>query len=173
MAGLMNEAGGHRIQRNSSTDKRGRVHSSTVTVSVSRSDLCRENGVNPASKRGPQDFELQWYSGKGAGGQHRNKKMNSARLKHIPTGIIVTAQCRKRPQSETQVYGEMTARLDALVEDHGSAVVNDVRRAQVGLGEGADKRRTYRFQEGVVTDHLTGKSMRIKDALRGKIDAIW
>ena len=38
---LDNEAGGHRIQRVSPTEKRGRVHTSTVTVAVMASEVAQ------------------------------------------------------------------------------------------------------------------------------------
>jgi len=44
---------------------------------------------------GKQDFTLSWFSGKGAGGQHRNTHMNCCRLKHKDTGIIKTGQSHK------------------------------------------------------------------------------
>lgn len=55
------------------------------------------------------------------------------------------------------------AALIAMVDDRlrsGSKVVeDDVRRQQIGSGMRGDKRRTYRSQDDVVTDHVTGKSM--------------
>lgn len=42
-----------------------------------------------------KDFEVSWFSGKGAGGQHRNKHMNCCRIKHIATGIIKTGQSNR------------------------------------------------------------------------------
>jgi len=128
---------------------------------------------HPAAKRELSDFHLEWYSGSGAGGQHRNKHMNSARLRHIPTGIVVTAQCRKRPNSEAEARAEMEIRLDSLLASDGQAAVNGDRSAQIGTGARADKRRTYRFQEGIVTDHLTGKSGKIDRVLKGGMDRLW
>jgi peptide chain release factor 1 len=165
---LDHEAGGHRLQRVPVGEKRGRVHSSTVTVCV------LFDGVplaHPAARRAFEDFELSWFSGSGAGGQHRNKHQNSARLKHRPTGIIVTAQCRKRPQSEAQARAEMAARLDSLCLSAGAVQTNAVRAAQIGTGE--RKRRTYRFQDGLVSDHLTGRVARIDEVLRGRMDLLW
>ena len=37
-----------------------------------------------------KDFNVTYYSGTGAGGQHRNKHQNCVRLKHIETGITTT-----------------------------------------------------------------------------------
>lgn len=34
-----------------------------------------------------KDFKLEWYSGSGAGGQHRNKHQNCCRITHIATGL--------------------------------------------------------------------------------------
>lgn len=46
-----------------------------------------------------KDFELTWFSGSGAGGQHRNKHQNCARLRHIETGVIATGQSQRDQQS--------------------------------------------------------------------------
>lgn len=171
MDGLLQEAGGHRIQRVPPNEKRDRVHSSTVTVSVLPE--ARQGSSHPAAQRDPGDYHLEWYSGSGAGGQHRNKHMNSARLRHMPTGLVVTSQCRKRPNSEAEARGEMEARLDALLAADGHSSLNGSRSAQIGTGARADKRRTYRFQEGLVTDHLTGRTAKIGRALKGEMDRLW
>jgi len=39
-----------------------------------------------------KDFEITYFSGKGKGGQHRNKHQNCVRLKHKESGIISTGQ---------------------------------------------------------------------------------
>ena len=33
------------------------------------------------------DFEITWFSGTGAGGQHRNRTRNCCRIRHKETGI--------------------------------------------------------------------------------------
>lgn len=42
-----------------------------------------------------KDFEITHFSGKGAGGQHRNRHMNCIRLKHKDSGAMVTGQSYK------------------------------------------------------------------------------
>lgn len=39
-----------------------------------------------------KDFDINYFSGTGAGGQHRNKHQNCVRLKHLESGIITTGQ---------------------------------------------------------------------------------
>ena len=41
------------------------------------------------------------------------------------------------------------------------------RKEQVGSGMRADKRRTVRYQDGIVTDHVLGKQWKLKDYLKG------
>jgi peptide chain release factor 1 len=167
---LKQEVGGHRIQRLSGLGKKARVHSSTVMVSV-----LDDSGPadHPALMREPEHFVKEWYSGSGAGGQHRNKKQNSLRLRHLPTGEVVTAQCRKRPESELMAFTEMSQRLDALCAKDFSAEQSSERRAQMGSGQKADKRRTYRFQDGRVLDHLTNKKAPSAKVMKGHFELLW
>lgn len=42
-----------------------------------------------------KDFTITWFSGTGAGGQHRNKHQNCCRIKHNDSGVIGTGQSHK------------------------------------------------------------------------------
>lgn len=39
-----------------------------------------------------KDLVITWFSGKGAGGQHRNKHQNCCRIKHPESNVITTGQ---------------------------------------------------------------------------------
>lgn len=173
LSGLEHETGGHRVQRVPKGEKRGRVHSSTVTVFVRFDGNDPGEGSDLAQARGPDDFALEWYSGSGAGGQHRNKHQNSARLRHLPTGVVVTSQCRSREESLRKARADMAARLDALTQATFSGALNASRSDAIGSGMRADKRRTWRFQEDRVVDHVTGRSARCSAALRGGVPLLW
>lgn len=171
---LDQEAGGHRVQRVPPNERRGRVHSSTVTVFVRQEGVvCADPGAVLAAQRAEGDFERQWYSGSGAGGQHRNKHQNSVRLRHLPTGIVVTAQCRSRVESLRLAQADLLGRLDAMVAGGVAQAVNQDRTAIIGTGMRADKRRTWRFQDDQVLDHVTGKRGRCTDVLRGRFEGLW
>ena len=52
-----------------------------------------------------KDFEITYYSGTGAGGQHRNRHKNCVRLKHIDSGVIVTgANSRSLEQNKKNAF---------------------------------------------------------------------
>lgn len=167
LSGLENEAGGHRIQRVPPTERKGRVHTSTVTVAViADSDVA-------VSAIPDSDLKIEWYSGTGAGGQHRNKHQNSCRITHIPTGTVVTSQQRSRQSSLALALDELNRRVS---EAQRRVVDNEIalnRKQQVGSGMRGDKVRTYRFQDDVVKDHITNKSASLKKVLAGNFSLLW
>lgn len=148
------------------TEKRGRVHTSTVTVSVldeaRTSSACRDT-----------DFSYRWFSGTGKGGQHRNKCQNCLEITHIPSGLKQIATGRSRETNEREAKSALLRKLDELHALSGHVARNEIRSGQIGCGMRGDKRRTYRFQEDSVTDHETGKRMTCKTFMRGDIEKLW
>ena len=150
------------------TERKGRVHTSTVTVAVIDRDA--EIGSAIISEN---DLKVEWYSGTGAGGQYRNKHQNSCRITHIPTGIIAKAECRSRQNSRDEAMAQIQQRVDQLYKTQYNNTVAVDRRQQVGTGMRGDKIRTYRFQDDRVQDHLTGKTAKCSAVLKGNIDLLW
>ena len=166
LSGLYNEPGGHRIQRVPPTERKGRVHTSTVTVAV----------IDPAIPKFELldcDLKIEWYSGTGAGGQHRNKHQNSCRITHIPTGTVCTAQCRSRENSLAEARNALVLQVDKMVKTRYNSELAQHRKQQVGSGMRGDKIRTYRFQDDVVKDHVTDKTASVKRVLQGNFDLLW
>lgn len=150
------------------TERKGRVHTSTVTVAVIDGD--KKYTTTDLNER---DLKIEWYSGTGAGGQHRNKHQNSCRITHIPTGTVATAQCRSRQNSYTEAIESIRERVDLQHESSYNQSVAIDRRDQVGSGMRGDKIRTYRFQDDVVKDHQTNKSASVKKVLAGNFHLLW
>ena len=46
-----------------------------------------------------KDLNIQYFSGTGAGGQHRNKRQNCVRLSHPESGATSTGQSHKERRS--------------------------------------------------------------------------
>lgn len=149
------------------TERRGRVHTSTVTVSVLADDERKAFELREA------DLEYRWFSGTGAGGQHRNKHQCCLELTHVPTGINRKAQGRSREANAKEARAELLAALSQADGDDAHQDRNATRAAQVGLGMRADKRRTYRFQDDRVVDHGTGRTAKASHFMRGRIELMW
>src|SRR5579885_2588838 len=88
------EPGGHRFQRIPPNEKRGRVHTSTVTVAVLPELTDTQVPIND------KDLEWSYCRGSGKGGQHRNVTDSAVQLHHKPTGIRVRCESeRSQPQN--------------------------------------------------------------------------
>ena len=164
---LKTEAGGHRVQRIPPTEKRGRVHTSTVTVAI----IEKING--DIKEITENDCEISWFSGSGAGGQHRNKHQNCCRLKHTETGIVESAQCRTRTQSLQQAMDNLRKRIREMRSSTVAAEIAWDRKIQVGSGQRGDKIRTIYMQRDLVVDHRTGKRMTADQYMKGYMDRLW
>jgi len=139
-----------------------------VTVAV----IDRIEGIGPSSI--PQsDLKIEWYSGTGAGGQHRNKHQNSCRITHLPSGVIATAQTRSRQSSFEQAMTAIRNAVDKSAERQYNSNIASDRKRQVGSGMRGDKIRTYRFQDDSVQDHITGKRATCSQILKGNVDLLW
>lgn len=165
---LEQSAGGHRIQRVPPTEKRGRVHTSTVTVAVIDPEQTVTTVEYPDS-----DFRVEWFRGTGAGGQHRNKHANSCRIIHIPTGTVESRQGRKRDSNYREAKIALEAKLTRQAQGEIDERTAKTRKKQVGSGMRADKVVTIRFQDNRVQHHGTGKSMKANKFMKGWIDELW
>lgn len=162
---LVNEAGGHRIQRVPPTERRGRVHTSTVTVSVLSEG---------EAERVQEGFAVRWFSGTGKGGQHRNKHQNCCEVTHLQTGLRRAGTAsRSRVANLRDAMSALEGDLSHRSRTGEHARRNDTRRTQIGSGMRGDKRRTYRFQEDSVTDHVTGRRAKASAVMRGAFDLLW
>ncbi len=62
-----------------------------------------------------RDCEVEFFIAGGPGGQHRNKVESAVRLRHLPTGLIVTATERRSQRMNREVaFERMAEKLDEL-----------------------------------------------------------
>ena len=92
-----------------------------------------------------KDFKLEWFSGTGAGGQHRNKHQNCCRITHIESGFMETGQnSRERTTNQRDAFTKLAKRVIAFYQVvHAKKISNE-------------RIRTYHEPRNTVTDHASG-----------------
>lgn len=59
-----------------------------------------------------KDFKVEWYSGSGAGGQHRNKHQNCCRITHLESGFQENGtNSRSREQNKQEAFHKLANRV--------------------------------------------------------------
>lgn len=168
---LRNEAGGHRWQRVPPTERKGRVHTSTVTVAVFDGHLIPGDGAPKALGLNPADIREHITKGTGPGGQNRNKRETAIILRHLPTGIEVKAEVERTQEGNRRVaMVTLTNRVTRHLADQERRGENAQRRDQLGSGCRGDKVRTYR-SDGV-TDHRSGRRAPLAMVQAGKLELL-
>lgn len=162
------ESGVHRVQRVPETESGGRIHTSTATVAVLPEVNPTQVFINPA------DIEFEAFRSGGAGGQNVNKVNTAVRIKHIPTGLVVTAQTeRSQLQNRENAMNLLRAKLWEMELSEKMKQVGGQRALMVGSGERSEKIRTYNFPQNRVTDHRIGKSWHnLESILEGGLEPI-
>jgi peptide chain release factor 1 len=149
------EAGVHRVQRIPATEKKGRVHTSTATVSILPE--LEEIDVHIS----PDDIEFSAFRSGGHGGQNVNKVSTAVRIVHTPSGIVVTAQAeRSQIQNREIAMALLRAKLWEIEIEKRQEQVDSLRSTQVGRGTRSEKIKTYNFPQDRLTDHRMNKSWK-------------
>jgi len=91
----------------------------------------------------------------------------------LPTGQTATAQHRSRQNSLLEAKTALLNTLNSQARREFKISLDNNRKEQVGSGMRGDKIRTYRFQDDVVKDHITGKTGSVRQVLRGYFDLMW
>lgn len=108
-----------------------------------------------------KDFKLEWFSGSGSGGQHRNKHQNCCRITHIESGLTATGQnSRSRVENQRSAFKSLAQKILAYYQ----------------IGESENERiqtdaivRTYHFERNIVSDGII--SSDINSVIDGNIDS--
>jgi protein subunit release factor A len=94
-----------------------------------------------------KDFKIRWFSGSGAGGQHRNKHQNCCQITHIESGLSAQSTAnRERMPNQKAAFKRLA---DMLVE-HYCGKEDPKRRTS------SETIRTYHEPRNQVKDHASG-----------------
>lgn len=160
------ESGVHRVQRIPSTESQGRVHTSTVTVAVvpEVQDVSVDIQEN--------EVEMDTYAASSAGGQNANKNQTGVRLRHLPTGLIVTIwDSKSQLQNKEKAWTVLKSRLYQIELEKQQAEQTSTRLDQIGNGDRSEKIRTYNFPQDRITDHRIKESWsNLPTVMLGNID---
>ncbi len=162
---LKHEGGVHRVQRVPSTEKGGRIHTSTVSVAVL-----------PEAKKGkikikPDEIRVDTFRSSGPGGQYVNKRDSAVRITHLPTGIMVASQNeRSQAQNKETALSILHSKLLQKEIEEQEKEMRKERKSQVGEAMRSEKIRTYNFLQDRVTDHRIEKSWHnLEEILAGNL----
>ncbi len=142
------ESGVHRVQRVPETEAGGRIHTSTVTVSVMPEAAEVELDIRQ------EDLRFDVFRSSGPGGQCVNTTDSAVRVTHIPTGLSVASQQEKSQHRNKEIALRILyARLLEIKQQEEQAKFAADKRSLVGSGDRSERIRTYNFPQNRITDH--------------------
>ena len=162
------ESGVHRVQRVPETESGGRIHTSTVTVSVMPEAEDVEIDIKP------EELRFDVFRSSGPGGQSVNTTDSAVRVTHIPTGLSVASQPEKSQHKNKEIAIRILyARLLEQKQREEQQKFAADKRSQVGTGDRSERIRTYNFPQNRVTDHRFGINIfDLPKLMEGELDLI-
>ncbi len=149
---LRSEIGTHRLIRLSPFDAAHRRHTSFAKIEV-MPDI--ENEIDIVVR--PEDIEVDTYRATGAGGQHVNKTDSAVRMRHIPSGIVVTCQNERSQMQNREVAMKLLkARLYELEVKKQEEAAAKLKGENVQADFGNQIRSVTVHPYTIVKDHRTG-----------------
>jgi peptide chain release factor 2 len=164
---LKAERGTHRLVRLSPFDANSRRHTSFAKLEV-MPVLDEDIEVEIP----PNDIQIEVYLSSGAGGQNVQKNQTAVRIRHLPTGLIVTSQNeRSQTQNREMAMKVLRGRLYELQQEKLAAEKAKIKGQNVEANFGSQIRsyvlHPYQMVKDLRTDVETGNTGAVLD---GEID---
>ena len=164
---LRSEVGTHRLIRLSRFDAAHRRHTSFARVEV-MPDI--EDTIEITIR--PEELDIDTYRSTGAGGQHVNKTDSAVRIRHIPTGIVVTCQNERSQMQNREVAMKLLkARLYEREQKRRDEEAAKLKGEFVQADFGTQIRSVTVHPYNIVKDHRTNyESSDTEGYLAGDVD---
>lgn len=166
---LKGESGTHRLVRQSPFNADNLRQTSFALVEV-MPEL--EEMDLPDIKLRDDELEIQFYRAGGHGGQNVNKVSTAVRLKHIPTGVVVTAQTERfQEQNRKIAMNLLRAKLWILEQEKAKEAKKEIKGEYRPASWGTQIRsyvlHPYKMIKDVRTEVETGNTEAVLD---GELD---
>lgn len=163
------ESGVHRVQRVPATETGGRIHTSTITVSV----LPEAEEMDELEIR-PEDLDISTFRSSGPGGQNVNRTDSAVRIVHKPSGITVASQQeRSQIRNREIALRILKSKLLEIQRREEAEKQAASKRSQIGTGDRSERIRTYNFPQNRVTDHRFGVAAHdMPSLMEGNLDLV-
>ncbi|VEU73128.1 peptide chain release factor 1 (plasmid) [Mycoplasmopsis gallopavonis] len=161
------ESGVHRVQRVPVTETKGRVHTSTATVTV-MPEIDDDIEIEVKS----EDIRVDVFRSSGNGGQSVNTTDSAVRITHFPSGIVVSCQEGKSQIQNKEIAMRILKSKLYDIEIQKKQQEEAGYRKLAGSGARSEKIRTYNYPQDRVTDHRISFSTSLSPVMEGKINPI-
>ncbi len=164
---LKAEKGTHRLVRLSPFDSAHRRHTSFASVEV----YPQVEDVGAIEIK-PEEIEIETYRASSAGGQNVQKNATAVRIRHLPTGMVVTCQNeRSLTQNRENAMKVLRARLLELRLEEKEKEIAALKGGRVKAEWGQQIRSYVLHPYQMVKDHRTDyETGRTEDVLNGRLD---
>jgi peptide chain release factor 2 len=164
---LKAEKGTHRLVRLSPFDANNRRHTSFAKVEVMP---VLEEDID--IEIDPNEIEIEVFLSSGAGGQNVQKNQTAVRIRHLPTGIVVTSQNeRSQVQNRAMAMNVLRGKLYEIEQERLNEEKARIKGINVDANFGSQSRNyvlhPYQLVKDLRTDVETGNTGAVLD---GDID---
>lgn len=163
---LKAERGVHRLVRISPFDASRRRHTSFAAVFVYPEVEEVEVEINE------DDLEIETFRASGPGGQHVQKASTAIRIRHIPTGIVVSCQSeRSLYQNRMYALKILRSKLKEYYDRKQREKLLELEKEKTEISWGNQIRSYILHPYRLVKDHRTGlETTRVDEVLDGDIE---
>ncbi len=167
---LSKEQGVHRLVRLSPFNANNKRQTSFAAIEV----IPEVDMTVSSVSIDPKDLKIDTFRASGAGGQHVNKTDSAVRIRHVPTGIVVSSQASRSQSGNKQTaMAILTARLLRLMQEQKKEEVAQLKGDHQDNAWGSQIRNYVIHPYKLVKDTRSGfETTDVSSFLDGDLDDV-